>query len=191
MRASTFDGVARRILRRRPRLGQTRLVAVDGPSGAGKTVFAERLRAALGDVPLVHTDDFLDGWDDQFAYWERLDELVLAPLRSGRAGRHRRYDWERGAFVGPWVPVPAAPVVVLEGFGSMRAGSELTFAIFVTAPGRLRLRRSLERDGAGTRPDLLRWRRRENRHFAEDRTAAHADVVVSGVWHKEPVLLDR
>ena len=193
MTAPTFDGLARRILRRRPRLGNTRLVAVDGPTGAGKTVFAERLTAAVGGagVPLVHTDDFLDGWDDQFTYWQRLEELVLAPLRAGRPGRHRRYDWARGAFVGPWVAVPAAPVVVLEGFGAMRAGSELTFAIFVTAPGRLRLRRSLERDGAETRPELLRWRRRENRHFAVDRTASRADVVVSGVWTEEPVQLDR
>ncbi|SNT65108.1 Uridine kinase [Asanoa hainanensis] len=188
---TTFDGLARRILRRRPRLGQTRLVAVDGPSGAGKTVLAERLGAALGDVPLVHTDDFLDGWDDQFSYWSRLDELVLGPLRSGRPGRHRRYDWARGAFAGPWIPVPAAPVVVLEGFGSMRAGPELAFAVFVTAPGPLRLRRSLARDGVDTRPELLRWRRRENRHFAVDRTASRADVVVSGVWSDEPVLLSR
>jgi len=73
----------------------------------------------------------------------------------------------------------------------MRAGPELTFAIFVSAPDRLRLRRSLERDGADTRPELLRWRRRENRHFAADRTASRADIVVSGVWTEEPVPLDR
>jgi uridine kinase len=197
MTATTFDGLARRILRRRPRLGNTRLVAVDGPSGAGKTVFATRLAASVAAVdggvapPVVHTDDFLDGWDDQFTGWERIDELLLAPLRSGRPGRHRRYDWALGAFVGPWVPVPAAPVVVLEGFGAMRAGPEVTFAVFVTAPDRLRLQRSLDRDGADTRPELLRWRRRENRHFAADRTAERADLVVSGVWTEEPILLDR
>jgi uridine kinase len=194
---ATFDGVARRILRRRPRLGSTRLVAVDGPSGAGKTVFAERLAVSVAagaggvPVPVVHTDDFLDGWDDQFTYWDRLDELLLAPLRAGRAGRHRRYDWERGAFVGPWVAVPPAPVVILEGFGAARAGSELTFTVFVTAPPRLRLARSLARDGAATRPYLLRWRRRENRHFAADRTAERADLVVSGVWSGEPVVLSE
>ncbi|WP_239091267.1 uridine kinase family protein [Asanoa iriomotensis] len=189
----TFSGLARRILRRRARLGGTRLVAVDGPSGAGKTVFADRLAAAVSSaggvaVPVVHTDDFLDGWDDQFSYWERLDALVLGPLRAGRAGRHRHYDWARGAFAGPWVVVPAAPVVVLEGFGASRAGAELTFAVFVDAPPRLRLSRSLRRDGADTRADLLRWRRRENRHFAADRTAERADVVVSGVWSGEPVI---
>ncbi|GIF70911.1 uridine kinase family protein [Asanoa siamensis] len=190
----TFDGLSRRILRRRPRLGSTRLVGVDGASGAGKTVFAERLAgsvAAVGGVPVpvVHTDDFLDGWDDQFTYWGRLEELVLAPLRAGRAGRHRHYDWGRAAFAGPWVEVPPAPVVVLEGFGAARAGAELAFTVLVVAPPRLRLARSLARDGAATRPELLRWRRRENRHFAADHTAERADLVVSGVWSGEPVVV--
>jgi len=193
---TTFDGLARRILRRRPRLGRTRLVAVDGPSGAGKSVFADRLATAVATVggepvPVTHTDDFLDGWDDQFTFWDRLDEQLLAPLRAGRPGRHRHYDWERGAFAGPWVAVPAAPVVILEGFSAGRAAirAELTFTIVVTAPPRLRLARALGRDGEPSRPYLLRWRRRENRHFAADRTAERADLVVHGVWSGEPVVL--
>ncbi|MDG4820332.1 hypothetical protein O7635_00400 [Asanoa sp. WMMD1127] len=195
MSAPTFDGLARRILRRRPRIGRTRLVAVDGPSGAGKTVFAARLASsivAVGGVPvpLVHTDDFLSGWDDQFTSWDRVAASLLAPLRAGEPGRHRRYDWERASFVGPWVPVPPAPVVILEGFGAARAGSELSFSIFVVAPARLRLERALARDGAATRSELLRWRRRENRHFATERTAERADLVVRGVWSDEPVVVD-
>ncbi|MEV4619641.1 hypothetical protein AB0J74_13140 [Asanoa sp. NPDC049573] len=196
MTGVTFDGLARRILRRRPRLGNTRLVAVDGPSGAGKTRFAARLAAAVTEAggvptPVVHTDDFLDGWDDQFTFWGRLDELVLWPLRSGVPGRHLHYDWERAGFVGPWVEVPPAPVVVLEGFSAARAAirPELTFSIFVTASPRLRLSRALRRDGAGVRPQLLRWRRRENRHFAADRTAERADLVVHGVGSQDPVVL--
>ncbi|GIF52234.1 uridine kinase [Asanoa ferruginea] len=198
MTAETFDGLARRILRRRPRLGNTRLVAVDGPSGSGKTRFANRLAAAVTTVggvpaPVVHTDDFLDGWDDQFTFWGRLDELVLWPLRSGEPGRHLHYDWERAGFAGPWVEVPAAPVVILEGFSAARAviRPELTFSIFVTASPRLRLSRALRRDGVGVRPHLLRWRRAENRHFAVDHTAERADLVVHGVWSRDPVVLDR
>jgi len=178
-----YAAVARRIGGRRPRLGGTRLVAVDGPSGAGKSVFAGRLAAAFpSPPPVVHTDDFLDGWDDQFSFWDRLEELVLAPLRAGRPGRHRHYDWERGRFVGPWVAVPPAPVVILEGVTAARAAARpiLTFAIFVTAPPRLRLDRALRRDGEQSRAYLLRWRRRENRHFAAERTAAYVDLVVDG-----------
>ncbi|MFI6762359.1 uridine kinase [Micromonospora sp. NPDC050417] len=189
------------------RLGRTRLVAVDGPSGAGKSVFAGRLAAALSavpvpvpveltgdgpvepldlgageDVPVVRTDDLLAGWDDQLTFWPRLDEWVLAPLRAARPGRYRRYDWAVGAFGPDWVTVPPAPVVVIEGVSSSRAGiaPELSLAIFVTAPPRLRLDRVLARDGAEVLPDLTRWRQGERRHFAADATADRADLVVDG-----------
>ena len=52
----TFAGLAAYVLGLPARLGDVRLVAVDGPSGAGKTRFALRLAKRL-DAPLVHTDD--------------------------------------------------------------------------------------------------------------------------------------
>lgn len=133
-------------------------------------------------VPVVHTDDLLDGWADQFGFWPRLEEWVLAPLRSGLPGRYRRYDWHRGEFDPEWVRVPAAPVVVLEGVSSGRIGiaPELTLTVFVTAPPRLRLDRVLSRDGAEMLPYLTRWRQGERRHFGADATADRADLVVDG-----------
>lgn len=171
------------------RLGRTRLVAVDGPSGAGKSVFADRLAAALGAlpdrdtcVPVVRTDDLLAGWADQFTFWPRLDEWVLTPLRHGQPGRYRRYDWNRAEFTAEWVAVPPAPVVIIEGVSSARTGiaPELTLAVFLTTPPRLRLDRVLARDGAEMLPYLTRWRQGERRHFRADATAERADLVVDG-----------
>ena len=182
-----YPDLARRILDRPARLGRTRLVAVDGPSGAGKTVFAGRLATAIGAAhgtaaPVVHTDDLLDGWADQLTFWLRLDDWVLAPLRAGRPGRYRRYSWPRGHFTRRWVTVPPAPVVILEGVSSARAAiaPELTFAVFVTAPARLRRERGLARDGVALLPQLTAWRRGERAHFAADRTADRADLLVDG-----------
>ena len=178
-----YADLGRRILDRPPRLGRTRLVAVDGPSGAGKTVFAGRLAAAIpGAPPVVHLDDLLDGWADQLTFWPRLERWVLAPLRTGQTGRYQRYSWTRREFLPRWIPVPPAPVVILDGVSAARAviRPELTCAIFVTAPSRLRLDRALVRDGTELLPHLRRWRRGEDLHFAADRTAAHADLVVDG-----------
>jgi hypothetical protein len=60
---------------------------------------------------------------------------------------------------------------------------ELGLAVFVTAPPQLRWTRVLARDGTAdvAFPAYLeRWRAAEDRHFAEDGTAEHAEVGVDG-----------
>ena len=201
-----FADLADRVRSRPPRLGPVRLVAVDGPSGAGKTRFAARLAAALevaevsrpgvagasGRVPIVHTDDLLDGWDDQFSFWARLEEQVLAPLRAGRPARYQRYLWHRRCFGGAPVTVSPAGVVIVEGVSAARAvvRPELTLSVFVSAPADLRWRRAMERhvespgaaaaDRVALRAYLERWRAAEDRHFTEDSTAGAVDVLVDG-----------
>lgn len=179
-----FTELAARVLDTRPRLGGVRLIAVDGPSGAGKSWFAERLAAAAG-APVVHTDDLLDGWDDQFTFWSRLEEQVLRPLRAGRPARYLRYSWEIGDFAGPPVTVAPAPAVLLEGVTSARRviRPELSFAVFVSAPAELRWRRATVRDGGhdvAYRRYLGRWHAAEQEHFAAERTTAHVDLLVDG-----------
>uniref|UniRef100_A0A7L6B682 AAA domain-containing protein n=1 Tax=Micromonospora robiginosa TaxID=2749844 RepID=A0A7L6B682_9ACTN len=183
-----YAGLVRRVLAGPARLGRTRLVAVDGPSGAGKSVFATRLADAFaattgGDrPPLVRTDDLLDGWDDQLTFWARLEEWVLGPVRAGRPGGYRRYSWVRRRFLDRVVPVPVAPVLIVEGVSAARAAvrPELTLSVLVTAPAELRLSRALARDGAQVLPELRRWHAGERAHFAADRTPAAVDLVVDG-----------
>lgn len=184
MSTETFAALAARINARPPRLGGVRLVAVDGPSGAGKSVFADRL-AKAADLVVVHTDDLLDGWEDQFTFWARLEDQVLAPLREGRSATYLRYLWHRGAFGGSPVTLQPGVGVLLEGVTAARRviRPELSFSVFVTAPADLRLRRALARDGrhdVAFRAYLERWRVNEDEHFAADATAAHVDLVVDG-----------
>ena len=180
----TFAQLNAYVKKLEPRLGDVRLIAVDGPSGAGKTRFALRLAEEM-DAPVVHTDDLLDGWEDQFTFWGRLEERVLGPLRRGETAFYQRYRWDLGAFDPVPVRLDPAPVVILEGVSSARKviRPDLSLIVFVDAPPELRLERALARDGDDSlafRAYLERWRLAENRHFAADRTRQHADLVIDG-----------
>ena len=195
MTVETFADLAATISTLPARLGNTRLVAIDGPSGAGKSRFADRLARCL-DAPVVHTDELLDGWDDQFTFWNRLEEQVLDPLRRGDPARYRRYLWHTGTFGGVPVVVPPAPVVLIEGVSSARRviRAELSLAVYVTAPADLRLARALARDGGdgvAFRAYLERWRRREDEHLAAEATAEHADLVVDGAAERDDDRYER
>ncbi|WP_324277612.1 hypothetical protein [Blastococcus brunescens] len=92
------DALAARIRAAPARLGDVRLVTVDGPAGSGKTTLAGRLVAALGDdAALVHLEDLYAGWTLTGAV-ARLQAGVLRPLAEGRPGSHHRYDWATGRF---------------------------------------------------------------------------------------------
>jgi uridine kinase len=182
-----YADLAAVVMGRPARLGSVRLVAVDGPSGSGKTTFATRLaaavRAAGNSVSVVSTDDLLDGWGDMLTFWPRLEEWVLGPLRTGRPGAYRKYDWTTGEFLEGWQPVPVSHVLVLEGVTSARRviRADLTLLVWVTAPRDVRFARSVSRDGEHTRDALLAWTRAEDAHFAAEATKSAAQVVVDGV----------
>jgi uridine kinase len=176
-----FARLAARIRAAEPRCGPVRLVAVDGPGGAGKSTFARRLVDALDDAVLVATDDFAS-WEEPLNWWPRLEEQVLGPLGAGRPGRFRRYDWARGELAG-WRDVPLAECVVVEGVSAARraVAARLSLAVWVETDRAERLRRGLERDGAEAAGSWARWMAEEDRHFAADGTRERADLVVAGL----------
>src|SRR5262245_56356269 len=96
--------------------GPTHLVAIDGPSGAGKTTLAAEVAAALA-APTVHMDDLYPGWNGLRAATGHLQSWVVEPLRAGHPARYRRWNWAAGAYA-EWVQLPAAEVIVVEGCGS-------------------------------------------------------------------------
>ena len=155
----TFPGWPRACSRRPPRLGDVRLVCVDGPAGSGKTTFAGRLTDALGDgAGLVHLEDLYAGWTLTGAV-ARLSAGVLRPLAEGRAGSHHRYDWAAGRFADEPVAVPVPAVLVVEGCGSSPRALDpwTTLRIWVEAPAPLRLSRGLARDGEDLAAHWRRW----------------------------------
>lgn len=180
MTVETYLDLAARLRLLPARAGTTRVIAVDGPAGSGKTAFAARLAAAL-EAPTIHLDDICPGWSGLGEAAPRLVEWVLAPIASGAGGRFRRYDWERDRYA-EWHEVPEAPTLIVEGVtsGSKMVAPYLAFLIWVTAPKGVRIARGIERDGESSRARWEAWSQEEEKLFSADRTRERADLCVNG-----------
>ncbi|MEV6982902.1 hypothetical protein AB0M95_16795 [Sphaerisporangium sp. NPDC051017] len=156
------------------------VVALDGPSGAGKTTLGRALAAEL-DAGLVHMDALYPGWDGLLGGVERLVEWVLRPLAAGKAARWRRYDWALEAYA-EWRELPPSEVVIVEGVGTgaLAARPYVSSLIWVEAPPAIRKSRALGRpeDGAAYAPHWDRWARQEEAYFTADRVRDRADVII-------------
>ncbi len=173
----TFDAVVADVL---SSPAPVRLVAVDGPGGAGKSTFAARLSRHAGDAPVVHTDDFAS-WEEPLAWWPRLLAQVIEPLVTGDEGRFQRYDWAERR-LSDWVTVPRRPMVIIEGVSSGRRewSAHLAVTVFVATPEQVRLRRGLDRDGDHMLDQWRSWMAAEERHFVDDGVLDRAALVVDG-----------
>jgi uridine kinase len=157
---------------------KTRIVAVDGPGGAGKSSLAERLARELG-APVVHTDDFAS-WDNPVDWWPELVEQALKPLAAGKPARYRPSRWaneEREP-----VEIEPAEFVIVEGVTASREAFRpyLTYSIWIETPRELRLKRGLERDGAQALGQWEDWMDAEDRYVERERPAERADSVLRG-----------
>lgn len=160
-----------------PLCGTTKLVTIDGPSGAGKTTLARRLAEVLS-APTVHMDDLYPGWDGLRDGVKRADDWVAAPLARGLPARYRRWDWEQDRYA-EWVQVPGSDVVVLEGCGSAvrPTGDAASVRVWVEADEVVRHARGLARDAA-YEAFWDRWAAQEKDVYAADGTRERAHLVV-------------
>jgi uridine kinase len=158
----------------------TKVIAVDGYGGAGKSVLAAQLALIL-EAPVVHTDDFAS-WDSQFEWRARLLSEVLEPIARGEEARYRRYDWDARELA-EWLTLPVRPPhLIVEGVSSSRREFDpfLALRIWVEASADTRLRRGLERDGDEMIDQWKTWMHAEEEHFAADDPLPRADIIVSG-----------
>ena len=160
--------------------GPLRLVAIDGPGGAGKSTFARKLSEAAGRAPVFHTDDFAAA-DNPINWWPRLLQQVIGPFARGEAARYQRYDWPTKTLAG-WHTIEPAPIAILEGVSAGRSewAEHLSFLIWIETPREERLRRGVDRDGLEALDDWESWMASEDAHYARDPTRERADIVLDG-----------
>ncbi|WP_037606151.1 uridine kinase family protein [Streptacidiphilus rugosus] len=177
----TLDSLAARLGALEPSCGATRLIAVDGYAGSGKTTFAARLAAALGDAPVVHLDDLAT--HDQFFDWTgRLLDEVLTPLAERRPVRHRVYDWNTARFDAVHQIGAAPPLLVLEGVGAGRRAirPRLAALLWMELDAVTARARGERRDGPEQAEFWERWFREQSTHFRSDPSRPFADFLVNG-----------
>lgn len=173
-----MDALLTLVRTRQPACGRVRVVALDGPSGSGKSSLADALAERTG-APVVRTDDFVPGWTGLGRMPPALARGLLAPLARDETAWPPRWSWVRDDWVRA-LPVEPVPLLVLDGCGS---GSRplrpfLSVLVWVEADVATRKERALARDGEAYAPWWDTWAEQERRLFAAEGTRAAADLVV-------------
>jgi uridine kinase len=157
---------------------KTRVIAVDGPGGAGKSTLAEWLARELS-APIIHTDDFAT-WEMPIDWWPNLLEKVLKPIAAGQAARYRPTSW--GAPEKDQLVIEPTDFVILDGVTASREAFRpyLAYSIWIETPREVRLHRGLERDGNDARAAWDDWMAEEDEYIRREQPADHADLVLPG-----------
>ncbi len=169
-----------------PRCGNTHVIAIDGPAGAGKTTLSNELSLFLSlhhKVEIIHLDEMYAGWD--LALTETLTQSlskVLEAICVGNLATHPIYNWTLAQFDSERRIFPC-DVLILEGVGSaQKLVREITTAtIWLDIDPQTGLSRVLDRDGKEIEDQMNRWQIRETEHFRANSTRENADFILSTI----------
>jgi anthranilate synthase component 1/para-aminobenzoate synthetase len=160
-------------------------MAVDGRSGAGKTVLAADLavtiarRDSVGPVTVLSMEGLYRGWHGLAAGVRLWAGDVLPRLRRGLTARYPAWDWRRGG-PGAEAAVPGTGLVIAEGVGSAAAAARprLDLVVWLEAPEHVRRRRAEQREGGSIAEWWTLWASQEEELLADDPIPGEADAVV-------------
>ena len=154
----------------------TVIVAIDGKCTSGKTTLASKL-AEIYDCNVFHMDDFFlrpeQRTPERFAEvggnvdYERFQEEVLLPLKSGKAFSYRPFDCSTFALAAP-VSVTPKKLNIIEGTYSHHPyfGDPYDLKVLLTVDEETQQQRILERPAFLHKRFFEEWIPMENRYFA-------------------------
>jgi molybdenum cofactor guanylyltransferase len=179
--------------RRQATVDRPVVVAIDGPSCAGKSILATAMtlrsrasvlegddfyRSTLPRLTVVQRAAIPDAAvADAVIDWERLRDQALLPLRAGKSATFQPYDWDADdGRLAPPKTVPAAEVIIFEGVYAARPElAELVdIAVYLGIDPQTRAQRYAEREND---PDWSAfWERGEAYYFSAVRPPASFDL---------------
>ena len=152
------------------------IVAIDGKCTSGKTTLASKL-AEIYDCNVFHMDDFFlrpeQRTPERFTEvggnvdYERFQEEVLLPLKSGKAFSYRPFDCSTFTLSAP-VTVAPQKLNIIEGTYSHHPhfGNPYDLKIMLTVDEETQRQRVLERPAFLHKRFFEEWIPMENRYFA-------------------------
>ena len=152
------------------------IVAIDGKCTSGKTTLASKL-AQIYDCNVFHMDDFFLRPEQRIPErlaevggnvdYERFQEEVLLPLKSGKAFSYRPFDCSTFTLAAP-VSVTPKKLNIIEGTYSHHPyfGDPYDLKVLLTVDEETQQQRILERPAFLHKRFFEEWIPMENRYFA-------------------------
>lgn len=172
------------LLSRAPLLGNTRILAIDGPAGAGKSTLAGHLvktLSPLGSVYVIHMDWIYAGWESALdnSLTEKL-QAILNALKNRAPIDLEIYNWYSGKF-DQVRQIPNSEFLVIEGVGAaqkiMRDAGATT--IWIEIEPEVGMKRVLLRDGDAIAEQMQGWLKTQREYFHRDLTPESTDFSLS------------